>query len=262
VKPLILVTNDDGIFSPGLKAAAEAALPLGELLIVAPRRQQTGMSRSLPSGEGIGIIEAHQLEIGGSLHPAYSVEGSPALAVIYAIFEIAPRKPDLCISGINYGENIGMTITISGTIGAALEANVGGIPAIAVSRQADLHMHRANTGNYGELDWDIPKHFTAYFADYVLREKLPAGVALLNINIPAEASRQSEIRQTVQSQQAYIYFMGEGRSENGWLKLGTVVQRETLEPDSDIQAFAFDQVVSVTPLTGNLTAKAELKIEN
>src|SRR5260370_6223336 len=107
MRPLILITNDDGIHSPGLHAAAEAALQRGDLLIAAPRYQQTAMSRSMPNGEDTGVIETLSLDLGGVAHRAYAIHGSPAQAVLHAILELAPEKPTLCISGINYGENLG-----------------------------------------------------------------------------------------------------------------------------------------------------------
>lgn len=259
MKPLILVTNDDGIFSPGLHAAAEAVSNLGELLIVAPRYQQTSMSRSLPSGENIGIIEEVTLTVGDHPYAAYAVHGSPALAVIYAVFELAPVKPTLCISGINYGENVGLTTMISGTVGAALEASVCAIPAIAVSREADLNLHRSD--DYGTLDWAAAKHFTREIATRMLAHGLPPEISVLNVNVPANATPLTEIRPTIQSQQAHYYFTRiteRDRSISYRPKVELIVDRDSLEPDSDIQGFLFDHVVTVTPLTNNLTAHIDV----
>jgi 5'-nucleotidase len=253
--PLILVTNDDGLYSPGLQAAAEAVAALGDLLIVAPHTQQTGMSRALPTGDGVGIIEPTTLSIQGASYPAYGIHASPALAVIYAVLELAPRQPDLCISGINYGENIGMTISASGTVGVALEASVWRIPALAISRGAPLHYHRAH--EYGPLDWTTARSVTRLLAEKVLRHGLPLEVDALNINVPDRATPQTEIRLTVQSRQAHVYFSTPGKrdlSKGFALPLMDTVDRRTLEPDSDIQAFLYDEVVSVSPLTGRLAA--------
>lgn len=259
MKPLILVTNDDGIFSPGLQAAAEAVHELGELLMVAPRQQQTSMSRSLPAGDNIGIIEDVLLTVGGKPQNAFAVNGSPTLAVIHAVFELAPRKPALCISGINYGENVGMTTMISGTVGAALEASVCGIPAVAVSREADLNLHRSD--NYGALDWTTAIHFTRQLAEKVLTHGLPPEIGVLNVNVPANATNTTEVRPTVQSQQAHYYFTriaSRDRSKGYRPQVDLIVNRERLEPDSDIQGFMFDHVVTVTPLTNNLTARVDV----
>ncbi len=99
-KPLILITNDDGIESPGLRAAAQAAVPLGDILVVAPNRQWSGAGRSLPH-ELRGEIATYPLEVNGQRLEAHQVGGSPAAGVLHALFELAPRKPDLLISGIN-----------------------------------------------------------------------------------------------------------------------------------------------------------------
>jgi len=256
---LILVTNDDGVFSPGLRAAAESVAGLGDLLIAAPRAQQTGMSRALPGGEEVGIIEECTVLIHGKPHPAYGIHASPAMAVVYAILELAPRKPGLCISGINYGENIGMTISASGTVGAALEASVFRIPALAISQEAPLPLHRAP--EYGDLDWGTACYVTRLLATRVLQRGLPHGVDMLNINVPDKATPQTEIRATIQSQQAHVYFSAPGPRDfaGGFgLPLIKTVNELTLEPDSDIKALLYDHVVSVSPLTGRLAAPGAL----
>ena len=130
MKPLILITNDDGINSPGLHAAAQAVADLGDLLIVAPSTQQTGAGRSYPSKID-DTIHTTSIPLGDSQHVAYMAAVSPAQAVRFAIIEIAERSIDLCVSGINYGENIGSGVTISGTVGAAIEAGCSDIPALA-----------------------------------------------------------------------------------------------------------------------------------
>ncbi len=97
---LILVTNDDGILSPGLWAAAGAMLGLGRVVVAAPREQQTSTGRSMPTSSD-GRIEPYPLEIAGQAVEAYAVGGTPAQAVLHAVLEILPERPDLVISGIN-----------------------------------------------------------------------------------------------------------------------------------------------------------------
>ncbi len=131
-KPLILVTNDDGISSKGLRAAAEACAPLGEVLICAPTLQQSGTGRSMPITSE-GRIFPQDLLIDDGLVQGYAIEGTPAQVVQHGLFEIAQRPVDLVVSGINYGENLGEGITVSGTIGAALESASFKLPSLAVS---------------------------------------------------------------------------------------------------------------------------------
>ena len=149
MRPLILVTNDDGLHSPGLRAAADAVTDLGDLLIVAPATQQTSMSRAFVTGDDIGAITRHDLHVAGRNVAGYSVVGSPVVAVTHALLELADRTPDLCISGINYGENVGGALGVSGTVSAALEAEAHGVPGIAASVQVDV----ASWRTFDDLDW-------------------------------------------------------------------------------------------------------------
>ena len=258
MRPLILITNDDGVFSPGLRAVAEAVIELGDLLIAAPRYQQTGMSRALHGGDDAGIIEETTIPVKGKPHRAYGIHATPALAVAHAVFELCSRRPDLCISGINYGENIGMTISASGTVGAALEAAMIGIPALAISRGAPLDHHRAH--EYEELDWTTAGTVSRLMAEKVLQYGLSPLVDVLNVNVPDSATMHTEIRPTVQSHQRHVYFTRPERRDfarHFVLPLTDTVDPQTLEPDSDIQAFLIDNVISVSPLTARLAAATE-----
>ena len=196
-RPLILVTNDDGVRSPGLAAAAAAVRPLGDLLVVAPRRQQTTMGRAFPAGRGVGRIEATTIALEGDSVPAYSVAGSPAQAVAHGLLELATRRPTLCISGINYGENLGLSLTCSGTLGAAFEAYGHGVPAIAVSLQTPLRMMHTNA--FPALDWSLAVRTTRRLAELALRRGLPPQTAVLNVNVPAGAKADCRLRLTRQS---------------------------------------------------------------
>ena len=260
-KPLILITNDDGIYSPGLLAAAEAAAPLGELLIVAPRTQQTSMGRSAMIGPDIGIIEEVMLTVAGEQIRAYAVHGTPALAAAHGILELASRKPSLCVSGINYGENLGAGMTMSGTVGAALEASSLGVPALATSIELDSAV--AHSHEYVTLDWSMAIHFTHLAAKRILEQGLPATVAVVNLNTPAGATTQTEVRTTHQSRQLYYEWVvpTQPRDFNAAFRLGKsilITQDTVLDADSDIAAFARDHVVSLTPLTWDLTARVDL----
>ena len=186
-RPLILLTNDDGILSPGLAAAAEAVHDLGELLIIAPATQQTGMGRATPAIAGGSITE--ETVHGGSRDlPAYAVAGSPAQAVIYGVVVLAPRRPDLVISGINYGENPGTCVTASGTVGAALQAAEMGIPGLAMSLETAKAYHYEHGR---EVDWSAARHYTRYFAQALLRQKLAFDVDVLKIDVPGNATPEA-----------------------------------------------------------------------
>lgn len=258
-RPLILLTNDDGIHSPGLLAAAEAVCDLGDLLIVAPATQQTGMGRGSPPIVNGAVIAEH-LTVQCQDLTAYSLTGSPAQTVIYAVLVLAPRRPDLVISGINYGENPGTVVTASGTVGAALQAAEFGIPALAVSLETDrqYYYHHGD-----DVDWRIAGLTARKMAQAVLQAQLPFDVDVLKIDIPADATPETPWRLTRQSRQSYFrQFRREGAQpdpQSGWVHLDydIIIDWDRLEPDSDIAGFVRDRVITVTPLSQDLTSRAD-----
>jgi 5'-nucleotidase len=178
------VTNDDGIDSPGLASAAAAADPLGDLLIVAPRTQQSGAGRSMP-GYHDGRLFETTIHYNGTTWAGYAAHASPAQAVQHALLELAPRRPALAISGINFGENVGVAVTISGTVGAAMEAAAQGVRAMAVSLEVDPSLHH----DYDDsVNFSGAMHFTRFFAERWLRSDLPFDVDVLKLDIPARAA--------------------------------------------------------------------------
>ncbi len=166
---MILVTNDDGITSPGIRALVEAMQELGEVVVVAPDSPQSGM------GHAITIYSPLRLDKvvfqGETL--GYQCSGTPVDCVKLAVNKILHRKPDLCVSGINHGSNSSINVIYSGTISAAMEGAIEGIPSIGFSLL-----------NY-KLDADMTtaKHVARVIASNVLRHGLPVNT-LLNVNIP------------------------------------------------------------------------------
>ena len=121
------------------------------------------------------------------------------MAVTHAVLELAGRPIALCVSGINYGENIGGSIGVSGTVGAAFEADAHGIPAIAAAITAQVSEWRT----FGTVDWRAATHFTRLLARQVLADGMPGGVSVLNLNVPRSATTRTELRKTVQDRQPY-----------------------------------------------------------
>jgi len=262
--PLIVITNDDGITSPGLLAAVQAVMPLGELLVAAPDRQWSGAGRSMPPGPE-EHISRYPLEVNGQPVTAYQVDASPALAVAHALLELVPRRPALLISGINYGENLGTDVTISGTVGAALQAADHGIPALAASLQTPKETH---TNPSDSVDFTAAIHFTRLFARRLLATPLPFDVDLLKLDVPSDATPETPWRLTRVSR--HTYFIPSlpdpeapplaGRTERDGRELDYVplAHPERTEPDSDIYALAVDRVVSIAPLSLDLTPRVDL----
>lgn len=250
-RPLILVTNDDGIESEGLWAVVEAVQALGEILVVAPNQQWSGAARSMPHTL-TGEYKQVKRQVDGHTISGYAIDASPALAVEHGVLEFASRRPDLVISGINFGANVSVDVTISGTVGAALEGSAFGIPALAVSLEMDPTYYL--TGD-AHADYTAAKAYTQRFARTLLRRSMPYGVDVLNLNIPASAQLQTPWRLTHLSQ--YRYFTplrpdrAGGRGRPGYR---IISDPEQTEPDSDLHVLMVEQLVSVTPLSLNLTA--------
>lgn len=130
-KPLILVTNDDGITAPGIRSLIQIMKTMGTVIVVAPDSPQSGMGHAITVNNTIYCDPVHQLE--DEFHKEYSCSGTPADCVKIATQAILDQKPDLCVSGINHGSNSSINVIYSGTMSAAVEAGVEGIPAIGFS---------------------------------------------------------------------------------------------------------------------------------
>jgi 5'-nucleotidase len=254
-RPLILVTNDDGIDSPGLWSVAEAVLPLGEVLIVAPDRQWSGGGRSMPPNVSGRYRDASR-EVAGEHVTAYAVDASPALTVQHAILEFAPRRPSLVVSGANFGLNMTTEVTISGTVGAALEASSFGIPALAVSLEMGTEHHL--TGKT-DADYAATKAYTQRFAWYQLIYAPIHDVDVLSLNIPSDATPRTPWRLTRLSRRRYFVPQAPDRA-NGVNRPGYKVLDDMshIELNSDVWALKVERIVSVTPLSLDITSRTNL----
>jgi 5'-nucleotidase len=258
MKPLILLTNDDGIHSPGLAAAACALDPLGDLLIVAPQEGQTSMSRSRTQKYGgDGTIIKTEVSYGETTWKGYGVQATPALADINALYELADRDVALVVSGINYGENVGSCVTVSGTIGAAIEAAEKGLPAIAVSQEISGVEYHDFTS---QVDFSGAIHFTCHIAEKSLSNKLPLDADVLKLEVPLNATEDSPLVVTKQDKLMYYKPDVQARDE----LIGTTTKVRYLPSkgkytDTDTDAYALAQGwVSLTPLSFDLTSRVKL----
>lgn len=255
-RPQILLTNDDGIQSPGLWAAAAALSELGYVTVTAPREQCSGMGRSLPNTSD-GIIHEQRVQVNGQDWSVFAVGGSPAQSVLHGIYEIMQRKPDLVVSGINYGENVASGVTVSGTVGAALEAASLGIPSIAVSLEAPSKYHLSYSL---EVEFPVAALFTARFARLLLDKKFPADVHMLKVEIPSDATPETSWQLTRVSQQRYYEPVPAVRTS--WDQPGMIGYREQgvfdHEPeDTDVFVLRRKRMVSVSPMSLDLTSRVD-----
>lgn len=169
-KPLILVTNDDGISAPGIRALIDVMKQLGDVVVVAPDSPQSAMGHAITINNTLFI---NKVNFDAAVKEEYSCSGTPVDCVKLAVNEILKQKPDLCVSGVNHGSNSSINIIYSGTMSAAVEAGIEGIPAIGFSLL--------------DYDWNADfepiKNHIETIASEVLKNGLPEGV-ILNVNFP------------------------------------------------------------------------------
>lgn len=235
-KRIILVTNDDGVRAPGLKALADHVSALGEVYIVAPEREQSGV--------GHALTLLHPLRMHEIAPKVTAVEGTPTDCVMLAYHRILPAKPDIVFSGINRGHNLGDDITYSGTVSAALEATLIGIPAIAVS-----------TGyKDGKIHYDVAAKFAVKIGRRALKEGLPKDT-LLNVNVPnLPASKIKGVEITRQGRCDYGDVIVEKKDPRGrpYFWIGSNNARWLDTGGTDIEAIRADKI-SITPIHLDLT---------
>jgi 5'-nucleotidase len=258
IKPQILLTNDDGIRSPGLWAAAEALSELGFVSVAAPREQSSGAGRSMPVTSD-GKLQKEQVVVNGKTWTVYAVGGTPAQAVQHGILELMESPPDLVVAGINYGENLTIGVTISGTVGAALEGAALGIPSMAVSLEMSKDFYLSYSD---EIDFSAAKHFTRLFASLLLNHDMFEDVDALKVDIPCDANPGTEWRVTRLSRHPYYVPVAPRRTnldDANPMGFEIVLDKDAVESSSDVRAMAVDRVVSVTPLSLDLTSRVDLE---
>ena len=250
----ILISNDDGVNSSGILAAKRAVEKLGEVVVVAPSSQQSGIGRALTLFEPLRI-DSVNLNDGSQ---GFSVSGTPTDAVVLGLFELMDEKPDLLISGINIGENIGKgELTTSGTIGAAMEAASFGIPSIAISQQVLRGDVKFEEGHI-ELDYSLSEKILYKIAKKVMDKGLPDGIDLLNVNIPSHSSND-DILITRLGERMYhpnIEMRSDPRGKPYYWIDGNPY--EGYEKGTDGYALKTEKCTSLTPLSLDLTSNLEL----
>jgi 5'-nucleotidase len=240
-RPLILVTNDDGITAPGIKALIEVASEFGDLIVVAPDSAQSGMGHAVTLNNPIRL---HQVDLFGDI-PAYECTGTPVDCVKLAKnILLKDRKADLCVSGINHGSNASINIIYSGTMSAAMEASLENIPSIGFSLLD--YSHQAN--------FEPGKPFIRQLIAYVLANGMEHGT-LWNVNIPKLPEGQIKgikmCRQADASWEEEFVEAFDPRGQRYYWMTGNFVNKDKGE-DTDISALT-QGYVSVVPSMHDLT---------
>ena len=232
----ILLTNDDGIHSPGLAALQEALTPLGRLVIIAPDRDNSAVSHSLTMNRPLKVTPL------GS--DRYTIDGTPTDCVAVGLKKILHHPPALLVSGINTGPNLGDDISYSGTVSAAIEGTMYGVPSLAIS-----------VAGTAPFDFSEAMRVASFLAARTLANSLPPDT-LLNVNVPS-TSRRCQLRVTRQGRRLWENSIHEALDPRGathyWIGGG----RPLPDPgeDTDVHALA-SGLVSITPIHLDLTNHA------
>lgn len=241
-KPLILITNDDGINAPGIRTLIEVLSDIGEIVVVAPDSPQSGMGHAITIDSTLFV---RRVKGSNENQIEYSCSGTPADCVKLGIREVLHRKPDLCVSGINHGSNSSINVIYSGTMSAAIEAGIEGIPAIGFSLL-----------NYKwHADFSKAKPYVKTISQMVLKHGLPNGI-VLNVNIPDVKEKAIKgIKICRQAKANWIEEFDKRKSPQGkdyyWLT-GKFIN---LDSGDDTDEYALENgYISVVPVQFDLTA--------
>lgn len=241
----ILISNDDGIDAPGIYALVQEVRKIAEVSVVAPDKQQSAVGHAITMNYPLRAVPFRK----NNEFFGYAVEGTPADAVKLGVRFLLKQKPDLLISGINHGSNAAINIIYSGTVSAATEGTVLGIPSIAVSLTT-----------YQEADFSYAARLSARLALLVAEKGLPEGT-LLNVNVPAVAESEiCGIKLTTQGDSKWDDTFDVRRDpanrEYFWLT-GKMIVTDT-DPDADLVAIR-NNFVSITPIHYELTDRKTLE---
>ncbi len=238
-RPLILITNDDGIHAPGIYALWEAMSELGDVFVAAPDTEKSAVGHAITISDPIRVTEVSRKN-GFS---GYAVAGTPADCVKIAVRALMDREPNLVISGINSGANVGTSLIYSGTVSAATEGTILGIPSIAIS-----------LASLQAKDFSVAAEAAGKMARLVLKQGLPKGT-LLNVNIPVAAA--DEIKGYMVTQQGSLHYKeGFDKREDPRGKVYYWMTGQLVEPEDslDIDSRALSEnYISVTPVHYRLT---------
>ena len=241
----VLISNDDGIHAPGILALVQEIKKIADVVVVAPDKQQSAVGHAITMNSPLRVQKVEK----NGVFFGYAVSGTPADAVKLAVRSLLPHPPDLVISGVNHGSNTAISVIYSGTVSAATEGTILGIPSFAISLTT-----------YAEADFSYASEFARKLAIKIIEKGLPKGT-LLNVNVPAAPS--ADIKGIVVTKQGKSIWNDEFESrrdpkdrEYFWLK-GDLLE---LDHDEDVdQRAILNNKVSITPIHYDLTDYAMLE---
>lgn len=240
-KPVILITNDDGITAPGIRSLVEAVKDLGKVIVVAPDKPQSGMGHAITIGVPLRLNKVDEIVEGVE---SWQASGTPVDCVKLAVDKILHKKPDICLSGINHGANHSINVIYSGTMSAAMEASIEGIPSIGFS----LLDYRY------EADFEPAKHYVHEIVKSMIQQKMDKHF-LLNVNIPAVPLK--DIKGIKVCRQAYAKYdesFDERLDPHGKKYYWLTGEFKNFDPGEDTDVWALtNNYVSVVPVQFDLT---------
>jgi 5'/3'-nucleotidase len=248
---LIMVTNDDGVTSPGITALADAVSELGSVMIIGPEGEQSAAGMSLTFNRPLRVTK---VRVGRRV--CYAVSGSPADSTMVGLHSILPRRPDAVVSGINKGENLTIQdIFASGTVAAALSAALLGIPAIAFSME--IPQDRTIVHGRKHPNFAVPAQIAAEILREVLERGMPQGAEMLNVNFPWGTDWDTRVKMTTLEGRKWRDTVEERNDPRGrpyyWL-WGS--RMPNFRRDSDAFAVHKLRSISITPLSFDFTPSA------
>ena len=245
-RPLILVANDDGITAPGIRNLIKVMNELGDVIVVAPDGPQSGMGHAITIE---GILRCDQITIDEGPQTEYSCTGTPVDCIKLAMNQIVPRKPDLVVSGINHGSNSSINVLYSGTMSAAVEGALEGIPSIGFSLL-----------DYSwEADFESAKPYIKKIAEETLKRGLPDGVCL-NVNIPKASDQKYKGVKVCRQARANWVEEFDARNDprkRSYYWLTGRFENFDLGQDTDEWALA-NNFISVVPISIDMTSHEQL----
>lgn len=244
-KPYILITNDDGIFAPGLFALYESLRQIADVAVVAPDSERSAVGHAITLSDPLRVTPFEKF---GKFF-GYAVNGTPADCVKIAYFAVLERKPDIVVSGINYGSNTGINLIYSGTVSAATEATILGVPSFAISLTT-----------FKDADFTFAAKFASRLVPVILRRGLPKGTSL-NVNVPnVPESKIRGIAITRMGQAIYDDHYDKRTDPRNRVYYWLTGSKMSFEDDDNVDDGAIEKnLVSITPIHYDLTNHSYLE---